>query len=124
MQQRPVVLLVEDEPLILLHVQLALEDGGFDVITAKNSDMALSEFEGRRDIAVLCTDIGIPGALDGLQLATEAVRLRPDVTVVVTSGSHHADDLTLPAGARFIRKPYTAVQMAALLRKELGVGAG
>lgn len=120
MLDKPVVLVVEDEPLILLHVQLALEDGGFDVLTARDSDMARSHLAERPDISAVLTDVGIPGPVNGLTLAKEVTNSRPGVPVFVTSGAGEETDMALPDSAQFVRKPYTAAQMCALIHRRAG----
>lgn len=57
------------------------------------------------------------GAIDGIALARRVQAERPDVEIVVTSGSTRIDPSTLPPGARFLPKPYpyTAFQVTRLL---------
>jgi CheY-like chemotaxis protein len=113
-----VVLLVEDEPLILIHSRLALEDAGFAIVAAADSDEAVALIAARDDIDTLFTDVNIPGALDGLALAATARRLRPHMAIFVTSGVHRLAQDALPAGARFLPKPYTGAQVSRLMLAE------
>jgi DNA-binding response OmpR family regulator len=104
--RRPVVLVVEDEVWILLDVAGALEEQGYLVLCARNGDEALSLFEDRNDIGILFTDIAMPGSLNGLDLAREVRRRRPDVGVLLTSGRDREMDGIIAGCDIFIPKPY------------------
>jgi len=113
---RPVVLIVEDEPLLRLYASDTFEDIGYEVIEAANADEALVILESRADIRVLFTDIQMPGSIDGLKLA-RAVRDRwPPITVIVTSGLTDPRAIAMPEGGAFVRKPYGPAQIETALR--------
>lgn len=114
---RPVVLVVEDEPLILIHSHLALEDAGFCPIAVDDAAAALDVLNDRSDVQAMFTDVRLPGVMDGLLLARRVRRLYPHVAIVVTSGSQLAEPAMLPPGAAFIAKPYTAAQIVRLLNR-------
>jgi CheY-like chemotaxis protein len=110
--RRPVVLAVEDEPLILMLAIDMIRDAGFEPLRASNADEAISILENRDDIRIVFTDINMPGSMDGIKL-TQAVRHRwPSVKVIVTSGVSGSELELLPEGSRFIRKPYDAGQIS------------
>jgi len=91
----PVVLIVEDEILLRLQAREVIEDGGFDVLEAKNADDAISILEQRNDVVLIFTDINMPGSMDGLKL-THFVKDRwPPIKISATSGHAMitADDL-------------------------------
>jgi CheY-like chemotaxis protein len=112
----PVVLIVEDEPLVRLGAVKIIEDAGFEVIEAAGADEAIGILERRRDIRVVFTDIQIPGSMDGLKLA-HAVRDRwPPIKIIVTSGQKLRPEHDLPEGGRFFAKPYNPVQIRGALR--------
>ena len=106
---RSVILLVEDDPLILMHSTMALEDAGYEVVAAADGEAALDEVARRPDLDALFTDIELPGAIDGVTVAAAVRRANPAASIVVTSGKLAPDDL--PDGGRFMPKPYTAAQM-------------
>ena len=115
--KRPVVLIVEDEFLLRMDAADAISAAGFEVVEAANADEAIAILEARRDITVVFTDIQMPGSMDGLKLA-RAVRGRwPPIKIVATSGHVHVTEADLPEGGRFLRKPYSPVQVMALLRQ-------
>ncbi|AMN43148.1 response regulator [Rhodoplanes sp. Z2-YC6860] len=98
------VLIVEDDPLLLLNAIDFLEDAGFRTLTAVNADAAIRLLEARNDICIVFTDVDMPGTMNGVKLAA-AVRDRwPPVAIVVTSGIVTSPDL--PKGSRFFAKPF------------------
>jgi CheY-like chemotaxis protein len=119
--RRPVVLIVEDEFLIRSHAAQIIEDAEVDVLEASNADEAISILEARSDIAVLFTDIQMPGSMDGLKLAAAVKGRWPPIKIVATSGFVNVRPNDLPEGGRFLAKPYHPAQLMATLR-ELTVG--
>jgi CheY-like chemotaxis protein len=118
--ERPVILVVEDDYLLRMHAADIISDAGFEVIEAANADEAIAILESRDDVAVVFTDIQMPGSMDGLKLA-RAVRGRwPPIKIITTSGQCLVEDIDLPQGGRFLPKPYSAVQVSGLLRELTG----
>jgi CheY-like chemotaxis protein len=113
---RPIVLVVEDETLVRFDAIQSLEDEGFDVVDAYDADQALLILSERADIAAIFTDVHMPGATNGLQLAHVARASHPGLAIVVTSGVLQVQDDDLPQGARFTPKPYDATNVARLVR--------
>src|ERR1700688_3962857 len=98
MGRAPVILIVEDEPLVRFGAVRAIEDAGFEVIEAADADEAIRILESRSDIRVVFTDIHMPGSMDGLKLA-HAVRNRwPPIKIIVTSGHDLVSEKDLPQG--------------------------
>lgn len=109
------VLVVEDEPLLLLIAGDLVEDAGFQPILARNADEAILALASREDVSVLFTDVRMPGSMDGIRLA-QTVHVRwPAIKLVVVSA--HLVDAKLPDGARFFRKPYSSEQIISVLRE-------
>ena len=109
------VLVAEDDSLILAVVVLELEAAGFAVISACDAQDALQKFEDHPEIIVVFSDIRMPGPLDGLSLANVVSRLRPDVRLILTSGGTGPLIRKMPAGARFLPKPYDFTSLAAMI---------
>lgn len=106
MTHNSAVLVVEDEALIRMAIVGELEDAGYEVFEADTVAAAILVLLANSHIEVMFTDVDMPGGLDGLYLAA-AVRERwPPIKIIVTSGHHHIDTLTLPVNGRFVRKPY------------------
>ena len=118
--QRPVVLIVEDEFLLRMDAMDMVAAAGFEAIEAANADEAIEILEARRDIAVVFTDIQMPGSMDGLKLA-RAVRGRwPPIKIVATSGQIEVKPADLPEGGRFLPKPYSPTEVTGMLREVTG----
>jgi two-component sensor histidine kinase/CheY-like chemotaxis protein len=119
----PNVLIVEDEMVLRMRAADIVEDAGFTPIEAVNADEAIAILESRSDIAVLFTDIQMPGSMDGLKLA-HAVHARwPDIKIVLVSGQVKPTDAERPADSRFFGKPLGVEQMIAELQSMVGMGA-
>jgi CheY-like chemotaxis protein len=113
--KRPAVLIVEDEFLLRMGAVDIIAAAGYEVIEAADADEAIEILESRSDIAVIFTDVQLPGSMDGLKLA-RAVRGRwPPIKIVATSGQVHVREIDLPEGGRFLAKPYSPVQVTGVL---------
>jgi two-component system, response regulator PdtaR len=112
----PVVLVVEDDQLLRLMAVDVVEEAGFVAIEAANADEAIVILEARADIAVILTDIDMPGTMDGLKLS-HAVRHRwPPIKILIVSGKAPLNDADLPAETRFFSKPYSVPGLISELR--------
>jgi CheY-like chemotaxis protein len=115
--ERPnAVLVVEDEALLRLHAVGLVEEAGFVAIEAVNGDEAIAILEARSDIAVVFTDVRMPGSMDGLKLA-KAVRDRwPPIPIVVVSGHLFIEEDELPPHSKFFGKPYNTNEVISYIR--------
>jgi CheY-like chemotaxis protein len=109
----PIILLVEDEPLVLLVAQDALEAGGFTVIPVQLGPEAISVLDSRgAELSGLVTDIRLPGGPDGWQIARHARELRTDLPVVYTTADSAVE---WPAqgvpNSVVVQKPYAGAQL-------------
>ncbi len=113
---RPVVLVVEDEPLLRIDAVDIIEDAGFEVVEAGNAREALDILNSRSDIRIVFTDVSMPGSLDGLRLAL-AIRERwPPIDLIITSGQVVPGAHEIPPRGRFIAKPFEPEHLVATLR--------
>ena len=113
---RPVVLLVEDEPLVRMDAADILENAGFEVIEAADARAAKDALDNRDDIHVLFTDVQMPGPMNGLELAWLVHNHRPQVCLLITSGHLRPDQENLPEKAVFIAKPYAEQTPETIIR--------
>ena len=113
------VLVVEDEPLTRMVAADALADGGIMAWEAADADEALAVLDQHPKIGLVFTDVKMPGAMDGLDLAHEVAGTRPDVKVIVTSGVAAVTVDDLPAQGTFLPKPYPAQQLVSIVAKKL-----
>src|ERR671921_998263 len=103
----PVVLLVEDEPLVRMTAADELDDAGFRVLEAKNADEALVVLEAHSDeVQVLFTDVNMPGSMDGMALAERVYERWPHVLLLISSGYARPHPDEIPDHGRFVPKPY------------------
>jgi CheY-like chemotaxis protein len=118
--KRPVVLIVEDEPLLRIHTADIVEEAGFIAVEAGNADEAVRILESRDDIMLLFTDVQMPGTMDGLKLA-HAVRNRwPPIKIVIVSGHLQVAQNDMPDDSRFFGKPFETTKMISELRALIG----
>jgi CheY-like chemotaxis protein len=110
----PLVLVVDDDASVRAVGADILADAGFAVLEACNADEALRILAAHPDINVVFSDVEMPGALDGLALASRVSELCPGIGIVLTSGGREIDRLSLPRDGVFVRKPYAG---AVLLRR-------
>jgi two-component system, response regulator PdtaR len=111
------ILLVEDEILVRAMVAEELREAGMRVIEAANAEEAMEHLGAGHAVDVVFTDIEMPGAMNGLDLAR---RLRvdfPQIKVLITSGRLSSDQ------AASIRpvfpKPYDIVDLLEYIRQAL-----
>ena len=97
------VLVVEDDPIVALTVATALEDAGFTVTRAAMADEALALLAaGGFDL--LFSDVVMPGAMSGVDLAQAARRLHPGLPVVLATG--YSEEVARATGVLVLPKPY------------------
>ncbi len=113
---RPVVLIVEDEPLVRMDAADVLEHAGFEVIEAADARSAQQALDRRSDIRVLFTDVQMPGAMNGLELAWLVHQRQPQICLVITSGHLQPEQQSLPDKAVFIAKPYPEQAPTTIIR--------
>ncbi len=70
-------------------------------------------------MSLLFTDIELPGGKDGLALAEEVHSVRPDVELVVTSGTNRVADSDLPDSGTFLSKPYRTERLQDIVKEKL-----
>jgi CheY-like chemotaxis protein len=113
---RPVVLLVEDEPLVrTLQVDI-LRDADFWVLEAQDADEAFEVLKRRPDVRAVLTDVDMPGSLDGFEFARLVAQGWPKVGVLVISGKTAPEPGDLPPTARFAAKPVRPDDLVETLR--------
>lgn len=115
-----VVLIVEDEMLLRMRAVDMVEDAGYTSVEAVDADEALKILETRSDIALLFTDIQMPGSMDGLSLAHAVHERWPPIKIILVSGQLKLPNIEIPAKSRFFGKPLEARQMIAEMQSMLG----
>jgi CheY-like chemotaxis protein len=115
-----VVLVVEDEMLLRMRAVDMVEDAGFTSVEAVNADEAVAILESRSDIALLLTDIQMPGSMDGLKLAHAVHERWPPIRIILVSGQLRLASIDIPADSRFFGKPLEAKEMIAEMQDMIG----
>jgi CheY-like chemotaxis protein len=116
------VLVVEDDEMVRRFTVEALREAGYRVLEAADGPVGLALLERNPDTALLFTDVVLAGPLNGRKLADEALRRRPDLKVVFTTGYtrnaiiHHG---RLDEGVNFLGKPFTARDLYEKIRTVL-----
>lgn len=110
---RPTALVVEDDNLIRMDIVDMFTDAGFEVIEAWSGIMAVRLLEQQPAIALVFSDVQMPGPIDGIALARVLARRWPTTVIMLCSGivTPRADDL--PSGARFFSKPVSGRAISA-----------
>ncbi len=116
-QAKAIVLIVEDEPLLLMMAVDMIEDAGFSVVTARSADEAVAILLSRSDVRIVFTDIDMPGSMDGLKLAATIRDRWPPIDIIVTSGYRQPTSAELPPRATFFAKPYRPSQVVGALQR-------
>jgi CheY-like chemotaxis protein len=107
----PVVLIVEDEPMIRMVATEAFLDAGFVVLEAEHAAEAMSIYDGA-GVALLFTDVNMPGDLNGIDLAERLFAMTPGLKIIIASALpvlRSVDHLS----ATFFAKPYRADAVSA-----------
>jgi CheY-like chemotaxis protein len=115
-----VVLVVEDEMLLRMRTVDMVEDAGFTSVEAVDADQAVAILESRSDIALLFTDIQMPGSMDGLKLAHTVRERWPPIKIILVSGQLRLANIDIPADSRFFGKPLEAREMIVEMQSMIG----
>jgi DNA-binding NtrC family response regulator len=100
----------------------ALEDAGYTVIHSEDARRGLSLLGAHPEIEMLFTDVVLTGGMNGRQLADEAVKMRPGLKVLFTTGYTQnaiVHQGRLDEGINFIGKPFTAAALIAKVQSVL-----
>lgn len=113
---RPTIALIEDELLLRQATAKAIDDAGYNVISAASGVEGLSLLRDHPiDLAII--DVMLPGRMDGLVMAGEAKRENPGLRVLFTSGQTPAQ--TLASVGSFLLKPYRHAELLVLIAQLL-----
>ena len=104
--RKPVVLVVEDDPIIRMVATHFVADAGYEALEAQSADEAIRILEAHPNIHLVFTDVEMPGTIDGLKLAHYIRDRWPPVRLIVVSGKTLVAENRLPLGGRFFPKPY------------------
>lgn len=120
------VLVVDDESTVRLMIADVLRDMGYRVIEAADSITAMAVLRSDRRIDLLVTDVGLPGGMNGRQLAEAARELRHELNVMFVTG--YAENAVLNSGhlspgMQLLTKPFTVDALVMGIQAAMGTGA-
>ena len=114
------ILVVEDQEDVRAFTSETLRELGYSVLEAADGPSGLRVLEREQRIRLMFTDIGLPGGINGRQLADLARQQRPELRVLFTTGYarnaivHHG---RLDPGVELIGKPFTQTELARRVRE-------
>lgn len=105
----PYALVADDDALIRMHAADILSAAGFRVHEAGGVEEAMAILRSSAEgIQLLFTDVQMPpGQLNGFHLARECAKNWPHIGILVASGMLEPKEFDMPAGARFVKKPFS-----------------
>jgi DNA-binding NtrC family response regulator len=115
-----VVLIVEDDMVLRMRAVDMVEDAGYTPLEALEAAEAVAILESRSDVVLMCTDIQMPGHMDGVGLAHTVHERWPKIRIIVVSGQLNLPHLDLPPRSRFLGKPLDAAEVIAEMRDMIG----
>jgi CheY-like chemotaxis protein len=115
-----VVLVVEDDMMLRMCAVDMVEDAGYTPLEAVDAEEAVAILESRSDIALMFTDIQMPGSMDGLGLARAVHERWPPIKIIVVSGQLELPGIAIPADSRFFGKPLATGEIIAQMRNMIG----
>jgi CheY-like chemotaxis protein len=116
------VLVVEDDEMVRQLSVEALRDAGYSVIHCEDARRGLGVLNAHPEISLLFTDVVLSGGMNGRQLADEAMKIRPALKVLFTTGYTHNAIVhhgRLDEGINFIGKPFSAAALIAKVKSVL-----
>jgi DNA-binding NtrC family response regulator len=114
---RTIVLVVEDDEDQRSLAATVFEEAGFNVIECESAEAGAAVIDAKRgEIAMIFTDVRLPGRMDGVELAQIARDKTPTVPVIVTSGASGERLRDLPDATEYMQKPWRALDL--LIRAE------
>ncbi|WP_426139402.1 response regulator [Pseudomonas sp. DWP3-1-2] len=118
------VLVVEDEPMIRDFVCEILSDEGWACQAVENADKAVEYLNAHgNEVALLLTDVRMPGSMDGIGLANLVAEKWPEIPIVVMSGHGTPGSDQLKPDVLFIAKPWTINELLSGVQNQLDRGS-
>jgi CheY-like chemotaxis protein len=113
---RPVVLVLQDEPILAMIMGDYVEEAGCAAVVVRTADAAIRVLEARTDIRVVFADLDVRGSVMGLKLVAMIRERWPPIELVLT-GALSPDLEAIPARGVFCDKPFREAQVITAIRK-------
>jgi CheY-like chemotaxis protein len=114
------ILVVEDDARVRRVTTARLRSLGYQIIEAENGAAAMAVLSAHLEVAMIFTDVVMPGGMNGDELVEAALAVRPNIKVLFTSG--YAEPAVARQGlgvGAWLKKPYTAAELAEKIREIL-----
>ena len=114
------VLVIDDEPTVRMLISEVLVDLGYTALNAADGAEGLQVLQSNQRIDLLVTDVGLPGGLNGRQVADAGRSLRPDLKVLFITGYAHNALLWeehLETGMHLLTKPFSMDDLASRIKR-------
>lgn len=118
-----IILVVEDEPDVRESVIDLLDILGYKTVSAVNADDALNVLRENSNIDLMLTDIVMPGKINGIELAIQAMKIKKDLKVIYTSGYPEdkiSKDMEKDVPEPLLVKPYSMKELDEMLKAVIG----
>ena len=121
------MLVIDDEHSVRLLVTEVLDSLGYTALEARDSNTGLAVLQSNARVDLLITDVGLPGGLNGRQIAEAARMQRPALKVLFITG--YAESVatrngSLPAGMQIMTKPFTMEELTMRIQRFLAESDG
>lgn len=121
--QNETILVVEDDPQVRRLTVTRLEDLGYQALAAENGADALEILRSNDRIALVLSDVVMPGGLTGFEVADQALKINPALKILLATGYASGGETAVNAARNrhtILRKPYRLHDLAKALRDQLG----
>jgi len=121
--QGETVLVIDDEPTVRMLITEVLEDLGYMALEAADGASGLELLQSNPQIDLLVTDVGLPGGINGRQVADAGRTLRPDLKVLFITGyAHNAAswEAQLAPGMHLLTKPFSMDDLTSRIKRVIG----
>jgi CheY-like chemotaxis protein len=120
---RATVLVIDDEPMVRMLIKDVLEEVGYEVVDVADGPTGLTILQSDSRIDLLVTDMGLPGGMNGRQVAEAGREARPDLKVLFVTGyaqtSMHGGDVS-ESSTQVIGKPFNFEALQNKVREMIG----
>ena len=115
----PLALVVDDDFLVRMNTAGVLEEAGFEVLEAGDAASALAAVQELKRIQLVCTDVEMPGQVDGVDLALHIRAYYQHIKIIIVSGNGRSS--ARASGIPFLAQPFCAGSLVSLAREQLGI---
>jgi CheY-like chemotaxis protein len=123
--QKQTILLIEDEPTVRMFIADVLDEAGYNVVEARDGAGALKVLQSPESLCLVITDIGLPGGMNGRQVAEAGRALRPGLKMLFITGYAENSVLNnkhIEPGTRVLTKPFAVDDLTRIVGELIAGG--